>query len=89
LRRNEPFAPIAGGESPAHGCAPSPLNVLLLEDDPADAQLIVAQLRQAGFAPCWRRVQTESDYLDSLQTAPDIILADHSISGRERKIRRA
>jgi PAS domain S-box-containing protein len=54
---------------------------LLLEDDPADAQLIVAQLRQAGFAPNWHRVQTESDYLDSLRTAPDIILADHSIPG--------
>ena len=40
-----------------------PLRVLIVEDNSADAELIVLQLRRAGFAPEWSRVDTELEYL--------------------------
>jgi hypothetical protein len=39
----------------------TPLNVLILEDTPADAELMIHELKAAGFAPNWRRVDNESD----------------------------
>ena len=36
----------------------TPLKVLILEDRPADAALMVHELRRAGFDPMWRRVET-------------------------------
>jgi len=55
------------------------LRVLILEDRPADAKLLVHELRRAGFDPDWQRVDTENDYLTGLEPAPDIILADYSL----------
>jgi PAS domain S-box-containing protein len=56
-----------------------PLRVLILEDRPSDAELVVDELRQAGFEPEWRRVDTEADYLAHLDPPPDIIIADYSL----------
>ncbi|MGE3539372.1 MAG: ATP-binding protein [Candidatus Tectimicrobiota bacterium] len=56
-----------------------PVRVLILEDRPADAVLMVQELRRAGFDPVWRRVDTEEDYLTHLQAQPDVILADYSL----------
>ena len=56
-----------------------PLQVLILEDNPADAELIVDELRQAGFDPIWERVDNKTDYLAHLDPALDIILADYSL----------
>ena len=53
-----------------------PLRVLLVEDNPSDAELILYELRWAGFDPDSLRVETEDDFLDALDLAPDIILAD-------------
>jgi PAS domain S-box-containing protein len=58
---------------------PTPLHVLLLEDLETDAVLILHELRQAGFAPIWRRVETEEDYIAALDPALDLILADYSL----------
>jgi len=55
------------------------LRVLLLEDQPFDAELIVYQLRRAGYSVDWRRVDTEADYLEYLVTRPDLILADYNL----------
>lgn len=55
------------------------LRVLVLEDQPADAELTVHELRRAGLELDWQRVETESDYLAQLDTAPDIVLADYSL----------
>jgi hypothetical protein len=61
------------------------LNVLLLEDNMADAKLLLYELQKAGFEPNWQRVQTEADYLALLrQTATsaaplDVILADFTL----------
>ncbi|MGD9715385.1 MAG: PAS domain S-box protein, partial [Thermomicrobiales bacterium] len=57
----------------------APLNVLILEDRPADAELMVEELRKAGFAPDWRRVDTESEYLAALDANLDVILSDHTL----------
>ena len=56
-----------------------PLRVLLLEDSVADAELVLHTLRRAGFAPSVSRVETEEDFLDQLQSPPDIILADFTM----------
>src|SRR4051794_35824978 len=60
---------------------PEGIRVLIIEDDPADADLMVLALQRAGFAPDWDRVETESDYLSRLQPPPDIILSDSSLPG--------
>jgi CheY-like chemotaxis protein len=56
-----------------------PLRVLLLEDNPLDAELVLKELRRAGFEPDWQRVETEVDYLDRLQPDLDIILSDYDM----------
>ena len=58
---------------------PIPLRVLILEDRPTDAELILHELRQAGFDPEWQRVETEEEYLTALHPALEIILSDYSL----------
>src|SRR5579871_5767833 len=55
------------------------LHILLLEDQPYDAELTLFTLREAGFEPVWRRVETEADYLDALNGEFDVIVADYSL----------
>ena len=56
-----------------------PLRMLILEDLPADAALIVHTLHRAGFAPSWQRVETEAEYVDALHADLDLILADYTL----------
>ncbi len=58
---------------------PSPLHLLILEDRSADAELMLHELRRAGFAADGRRVETEADYVAALDPALDLILADYSL----------
>ena len=55
------------------------LRVLIAEDNPADVELVIRQLRKAGFDPDWRRVETGEEYLKALDPPPDIILSDYSM----------
>jgi PAS domain S-box-containing protein/putative nucleotidyltransferase with HDIG domain len=55
---------------------PTPLRLLIVEDLPADAELLVLHLEGEGFQLEWQRVQTEADYLTALETNPDLILSD-------------
>jgi two-component system cell cycle sensor histidine kinase/response regulator CckA len=55
----------------------SPLRVLILDDSPADACLMLHELRQAGFVCQWERVESEPDFLARLAPAPDVILSDY------------
>jgi len=57
----------------------TPLSVLLLEDNPDDAELLVFELRRAGFAPEWQRVDSREGFVDALRCAPQIVLADYSV----------
>lgn len=56
-----------------------PLNVLIVEDSPDDADLVVAELRRAGFDPKWRRVENEADFLAEMKNLPQVILSDFSM----------
>jgi PAS domain S-box-containing protein len=58
---------------------PTPLRVLIAEDRPADAELMVYELSRSGFQPDWKRVESEEQYLAELQTVPDVILADNTL----------
>lgn len=53
-----------------------PLRALILEGNPADAELVVAELRYAGFDLEWERVDTRADFLAALSSRPDVVLAD-------------
>ncbi|MDY7077786.1 MAG: response regulator [Chloroflexota bacterium] len=61
------------------------LSVLILEDRPTDAELMLHELRQAGFETDWQRVETETDYVAALLRAAklgkdlDLILADYTL----------
>ncbi len=55
------------------------INILIVEDSQDDEELLVRELRRAGFAPQWIRVQTEPDFLAELKKLPDIILSDYSM----------
>ncbi len=56
-----------------------PLHVLLLEDVPADAELILGELRRNGFAPTFKRVETRAEYLAELEQPYDLIISDHTL----------
>jgi two-component system, cell cycle sensor histidine kinase and response regulator CckA len=56
-----------------------PIRVLILEDNPNDAELMVFELRRSGFPPTWDRVETEADFLAHLDAGLDVILADYSL----------
>jgi PAS domain S-box-containing protein len=56
-----------------------PLRVLILEDRQDDAEIMTRHLRQAGFAPEAKRVETEADFRTQLESHPDIILADYKL----------
>jgi PAS domain S-box-containing protein len=64
-----------------HSAIPNPksLRVLILEDRPADAELMVAELRRQGFDPDWTRVETETDFVAALDERLDVILSDFNL----------
>ena len=56
------------------------LRVLLLEDRPADAELVMRELRKIGIHFAGQTVASEADFLAQLRaTPPDLILADYSL----------
>ena len=58
------------------------LRILILEDQPADAELVTRELRKAGFDFVAKTVTTEIEFLAELRTgAPQLILADYSLPG--------
>ncbi|GAB4267380.1 MAG: hypothetical protein Kow0065_17990 [Methylomicrobium sp.] len=52
------------------------MHIVIVEDVPVDAELIVLQLKDDGFLFDWQRVQTEQEFLAALDTWPDLILTD-------------
>jgi signal transduction histidine kinase len=54
-----------------------PLKLLIVEDNPEDAELALVELRRAGFEPDWLRVETESAYLKQLDGGLDLVLSDY------------
>ncbi|HEX6487400.1 MAG TPA: hybrid sensor histidine kinase/response regulator [Candidatus Dormibacteraeota bacterium] len=56
-----------------------PVRVLILEDNPDDAELAIIELERAGLAPNWRRVETKQDFEVALTETWDLILADNNL----------
>jgi DNA-binding NtrC family response regulator len=55
------------------------IRLLIVEDRPADAELMILHLRQDGFEPDWERVQDEHGFLRALDPALHMILADYTL----------
>lgn len=57
------------------------VRVLLVEDDAADAELLLHELRRSGFEPEWERVYREHDFREALRRRPlpDVILSDYTM----------
>ena len=53
------------------------VRILILEDRGADVELMLYELRQAGYQPQWMWVNNEADFLRSLRQRWDVILADY------------
>jgi len=59
---------------------PESLRILILEDNPADAELIQFELQEAGFIFTPIVVMTEKDYVHEIQkSCPDLILSDYDL----------
>jgi two-component system cell cycle sensor histidine kinase/response regulator CckA len=58
-----------------------PLRLLLVEDNPTDAELVLCELRRNGFAPEAKRVDTEAEYFAALSGDFDLILSDYAVPG--------
>lgn len=57
-----------------------PVRVLLVEDQPLDAELIVLALEDSGLIVTHRRVDTESSFLEALRGDEwDVVLSDYSL----------
>ena len=57
------------------------LRILILEDNPADAELVQFELQEAGIVFTAKVVMTKNDFIQELKTfSPDIILSDYDLS---------
>ena len=59
--------------------SPPKLQVLVVEDSPDDAELMIHALRHLKWEVAWRRVETETAYLTQLEEPVDLILADFTL----------
>jgi DNA-binding NtrC family response regulator len=57
----------------------TPIRVLILEDNPSDAELMADALRQEGYEPYYERVENEPGFMASLPMKFDLILSDYSL----------
>ncbi|MDT7582225.1 MAG: two-component system, sensor histidine kinase and response regulator, partial [Pseudonocardiales bacterium] len=57
----------------------SPLRLLLLEDNPADADLVIAELRRAGLFLEVKVVGTKAAYAECLDSSFDAIVSDYDL----------
>ena len=58
------------------------LKILILEDEPNDAEQMQRELRIAGLDFTARRVDNRSDFIAALESfAPDLVLADYRLPG--------
>ena len=56
------------------------LRILILEDNPADADLVQFELEEAGIAFTAKVVVTEDDFIREIEAfSPELILADYDL----------
>ncbi len=57
-----------------------PLRLLIVEDDPSDAELTARELKKYGFDPVYRRVDTRQEFTSRLaEDPPDLIIYDYNL----------
>ncbi|MEX5217424.1 MAG: response regulator [Nitrospiraceae bacterium] len=56
-----------------------PIRILIVEDEPADAELLIRQLQRDGYDPDWQRVDTESAFLEALNGPLHLIISDNAM----------
>lgn len=57
-----------------------PINILMLEDNAADAQLVELMFQRGALQAAFRRVERKSDFIRELERKPpDIILSDYAL----------
>src|SRR6202171_4184749 len=57
-----------------------PINLLLIEDSPEDAELVVMELRRGGYDPHYKRVGTAEQMREALRARRwDMILCDYTM----------
>lgn len=57
------------------------LRILILDDSPAYAELMLGEINKEGYTATWRRVESESAFIDGIEELqPDIILAEYSLN---------
>ena len=57
-----------------------PIRILFVEDQLADTERALYQLKRAGVAYDWRRVETEQTLISALHDfSPDLVLSDFSL----------
>jgi PAS domain S-box-containing protein len=59
-----------------------PVFVLILEDQEADFELVLRELKRAGLTVRVQRAETEEEFRAQLQAQPDIILSDYVLGLR-------
>lgn len=57
----------------------TPIRVLIVEDSEDDTELIVRQLRQAGYDPAWQQIDTLQAFAAALTQPYDVILCDYRL----------
>src|SRR6185436_15256011 len=57
----------------------TPIRVLIAEDNPLDAELVLLELQRAGYDVTHTRVDTEAAFLSELHPSLDIVLSDFSM----------
>ena len=55
------------------------LHLLIVEDNEADATLVLRELRRAGLTPEWQRVDNEGDFLTLLHEELDLVISDFDL----------
>jgi DNA-binding NarL/FixJ family response regulator len=79
-RKSQPFGdvPVVRRVS---GPVTKPIRILMLEDNEADAEVIRHELQRAGLTTLTERVDCEEAFASAVRGfAPDVVLADHSLS---------
>lgn len=58
----------------------TPLRLLIVEDEPLDAELIVRELKKSGYDPIWQQVDTSAAFESLLaEDPPELIISDHAL----------
>ncbi len=62
------------------------IKLLILEDNPDDAELAIKELEHEGFSIEWSRVDTEEGFRKALAEKPDLILADYRLPSFDARV---